>query len=63
MSKKFLNAEGLGSPTKAYFWINAFIREFIATIHTQRKKHLKVIAVLTLLIIVSVTAVFISDTL
>lgn len=62
-AKLGINAEGLGSPTKAYFWINAFIREFIATIHTQRKKHLKVIAVLTLLIIVSVAAVFISDTL
>lgn len=38
--------EGIGSPTKRYFWINAFIREFIATMASERKSHLKVIAVL-----------------
>lgn len=30
-----INIEGIGSKTKAYFWINAFIREFIATIYTE----------------------------
>ncbi len=57
-----INAEGTGSRTKAYFWINAFIREFIATLHAQRRKHLKVVLTLIVLIIVTVAAVYISDT-
>ena len=32
--------EGIGSGTKSYFWINAFIREFIATLISERKKNL-----------------------
>ena len=27
-----IRAEGIGSKTKRYYWINAFIREFVATI-------------------------------
>lgn len=46
-----LNAEGMGSKTKWYFWPNAFIREFIGLILSQKKKII-VLAVLTLLIIV-----------
>ncbi len=38
--------EGIGSPTKRYFWINAFIREFIATLAAERKRHLRMIAAL-----------------
>ena len=35
--------EGIGAPTKRYYWINAFIREFIATIRYEWKAHLTVI--------------------
>ena len=35
--------EGIGAKTKSYFWINAFIREFIATIFNEKKKHIAVI--------------------
>ena len=35
--------EGIGSKTKSYFWINAFIREFVATLFSERKKHIAVI--------------------
>ena len=38
-------AEGIGSPTKSYFWVNAFIREFIATLYSQRNTHVKVLAI------------------
>ena len=41
----------MGSKTKWYFWPNAFIREFIGLIVSQKKKII-VLAVLTLLIIV-----------
>ena len=42
-SKQGVMAEGIGSPTKRYFWINAFIREFIAAVYNERKKHLGII--------------------
>lgn len=50
-----LNAEGMGSKTKWYFWPNAFIREFIGLIVSQKKKII-VLAVLTLLIIFSTSS-------
>lgn len=31
--------EGIGAKTRSYFWVNAFIREFIATLVAERKKH------------------------
>lgn len=52
--------EGIGSPTKRYFWINAFIREFIATLVSERKKHLLVIATLTLMIVLAVLIKYLS---
>lgn len=38
-----MRIEGIGARTKTYFWVNAFIREFVATIFTERKRHLAVI--------------------
>ena len=34
--------EGIGAKTKSYFWVNAFIREFIATLYSEKKKHIVV---------------------
>ena len=42
--------EGIGARTKAYFWINAFIREFIATLVSEKKKHLVTLGVLALVL-------------
>lgn len=39
-----INMEGIGAKTKSYFWINAFIREFIATLYTEKKKHISAIS-------------------
>ena len=44
--------EGIGAGTKQYFWINAFIREFIATMYSEKKKHLIVIGSMIFLIII-----------
>lgn len=33
-----LKAEGMGSKTKWYFWTNAFIREFVGLLVSQKKK-------------------------
>ncbi|MCR5134674.1 MAG: YdcF family protein [Clostridiales bacterium] len=41
-------AEGIGSQTKRYFWINAFVREFIAALVSERKRHILIIAALVL---------------
>ena len=46
-----LKLEGIGAKTKAYFWVNAFIREFIGTIYSERKKHLLVFILILLFII------------
>ena len=39
-SQQCISMEGIGANTKSYFWINAFIREFIATIFSEKKKHI-----------------------
>jgi len=46
-----LKLEGIGSKTKTYFWINAFIREFVGTLYSERKKHLLVFILILLFII------------
>ena len=40
--------EGVGAGTKSYFWINAFIREFVATMVSEKKKHLVTLGLLAL---------------
>ena len=52
--------EGVGSPTKRYFWINAFIREFIATLVAERKKHVLVFCTVAGLILISVLIKYVS---
>ncbi len=42
VSQQGVKAEGVGSRTKRYFWINAFVREFIATMAAEKKRHLAV---------------------
>ena len=56
-----LRYEGIGSPTKSYFWINAFIREFIATLYSERKSHLRTVAILTVLILLMVGMMYVSN--
>ena len=55
-----IRAEGIGSRTKSYFWINAFIREFIATLYTEKKKHIAVIVILLLAILAMVGVLYIA---
>lgn len=53
--------EGIGAKTKRYFWINAFIREFIAALNCERKSHIISLS-LILLFSLSVTVfVYLSD--
>ena len=57
------SVEGIGSKTRSYFWINAFVREFIATLAAEWKRHLAVIAALVLTVIAMVAVVMLSNNL
>ena len=56
-----LKLEGIGSKTKAYFWINAFIREFIGTLYKERKKHILVFGILMIVILLMVIVTYLSN--
>ena len=56
-----LNIEGIGSNTKKYYFINAFIREFIATIYEEKKNHIKLIVSLILLTLPMVIIIYFSN--
>ena len=56
-----LELEGIGSRTKRYFWINAFVREFIATLYAERKRHLLVLGVLLAVIVASLAMIYVSN--
>ena len=42
-------------------WINAFVREFIATLYAERKRHLLVLGALLAIIIAGLAMVYVSN--
>ena len=50
--KQNIDIDGIGAKTKSYYWINAFIREFIATLVTEKKNNVKTLLILSLIIII-----------
>lgn len=56
-----LQLEGIGSHTKSYFWINAFVREFIATMYSEKWTHAFVFGVLTLINLLMVIMTYVSN--
>ena len=56
-----IRAEGIGSPTKRYFWLNAFVREYIATLYSERRVHIRLLAALLLLTYVTIGIVYLSN--
>lgn len=60
-TKQNINAEGIGAKTKTYFWTNAFIREFIATLYSEKKKHIGIMLGITLGTIIMVGLVYVSN--
>lgn len=54
-----LKLEGIGSKTKSYFWINAFIREFIGTLYSERKKHVLFFLLITVIIVLMIGITYI----
>lgn len=60
-TKQGIKADGIGSKTKAYYWVNAYIREFIATLRSEWKTHVTVIGVMTLLVLLTVILLYLSN--
>lgn len=56
-----IKAEGIGSKTKSYFWVNAFIREFIATVYYKLRTHILVLAVLMMINVTVTLMTYISN--
>lgn len=56
-----LKIDGIGSKTKSYFWINAFIREFIGTIYSEKKKHITVFSMINIILIIMIIITFIAN--
>lgn len=52
---------GIGAKTKTYFWINAFIREFIAEMVLERKRHIITIVLLWLFALINVAIRYIAQ--
>ena len=55
-----IHVEGIGSKTRTYFWINAFVREFIATLWSERRRHALIVALLVTLTLLGVWTVYLS---
>ena len=41
-----LNSQGIGSKTAFYYWPNAMVREYVAIVVMDRKRHMKVVGVI-----------------
>lgn len=59
-SKQNIEVEGIGAKTKTYYWINAFIREYIATLVSEKEKHIKTIAILMIIFLLLTIFYYIS---
>ena len=60
-TEQSFNMEGIGAKTKRYFWINAFIREFIATIFSEKRRHIAVICSIILISILMISITFFNN--
>ena len=60
-SNQNIKVEGIGAKTKAYFWINAFIREFIATLVSERMSHIKTFVALMLVMLMFSVVLYLSN--
>ncbi|MBR3898252.1 MAG: YdcF family protein [Bacilli bacterium] len=58
-TKQNILVEGIGSRTKSYFWINAFVREFIGTLYSEKKSILRVVVTLAIIFAMIVLSIVI----
>ncbi len=55
--------KGIGNKTKTYFWINAFIREFIGTLYSEKKKHIIVFTIILIAIMIMIGVTYFANNL
>ncbi len=60
-TKQHIPIECIGARTKTYFWINAFIREFIATIYSEKKKHIMIISLIIIVALIMISTLYLSN--
>lgn len=60
-TKQGIKVEGIGAKTKSYLWINAFIREFIATLYSERKKHIIIFTLITIITALIIVLLYFSN--
>lgn len=60
-TKQHIPIECVGAKTKTYFWINAFIREFIATIYSEKKKHIVIISFIIIISLIMISILYLSN--
>ena len=53
--------QGIGAKTKSYFWVNAFIREFIATLVKEKKKHFAVLFSIIVIAIIMIAITYLNN--
>lgn len=56
-----IKVEGIGSKTKTYFWVNAFIREFIASLVSQRMIHIPAMIIVMIVPVLMNVLVYLSN--
>ena len=56
----YVHADGIGAKTKSYFWINAFISEFVATMYSERKQHMTVLGILLIILLAMVILLYLA---
>ena len=60
-TKQHIPMECVGAKTKAYFWINAFIREFIATIYSEKKNHILIVILIIIVALITTIIFYLSN--
>jgi uncharacterized SAM-binding protein YcdF (DUF218 family) len=59
--KQNIQAEGIGSKTKSYFWVNAFVREFIATLESEKLIHSIIVLGISIVVLIMVAMIYLSN--
>lgn len=60
-SSQNIAMEGIGAKTRTYFWVNAFIREFVAVLVAEKRKHMAVIGGIAVVVLVMIGLLYRSE--
>ena len=53
-----LDYEGIGAKTKSYYWVNAFIREFAATLASEKKRCVKALIIIMIMLLIITLVIY-----